>query len=300
MSTTESEGERRFRFGANWKRFLRSLTPERLATAEESLRDALGVEDLEGMRFLDIGCGSGLFSLSAARLGATVHSFDYDRDSVECALDLRERFAPEAQWTIERGDALDRDYLGGLGSFDVVYSWGVLHHTGDLWSALDNATIPLEPEGLLFIALYHHMGWQTTAWRWVKKTYCRGRLGQALVLSTFVPGMVAYGALADALTRPFTNPLRRYRDYKDQERGMTVLWDWVDWLGGYPYQAATPAQVARFFQARGLGLYGCTLTDSSMGNNEFLFSADPEAHHQARERPWKGWRPSASEPIPPG
>lgn len=145
MSSPTSDGERRFRFGANWKRFLRSLTPERLATAEDSLRHALGVDDLRGKRFLDIGCGSGLFSLSAARLGASVHSFDYDQDSVECALDLRARYAPEAEWSIERGDALDRGYLGGLGTFDVVYSWGVLHHTGDLWSALDNALIPLEP-----------------------------------------------------------------------------------------------------------------------------------------------------------
>ncbi len=130
-ATEVLQGER-FEFGANWARFLEVLDDERIRQAEESLCKMLGVSALKGKSFLDVGCGSGLFSLVARRLGATVHSFDYDPRSVGCTLELRRRYFPEdMQWIIEEGSALDSDYLSRMGRFDVVYSWGVLHHT---WS----------------------------------------------------------------------------------------------------------------------------------------------------------------------
>lgn len=140
LMTEEGEGAR-FGFGRNWARYLALVDDERIATAEQSLRDILERESLEGLRFLDAGSGSGLFSLAARNLGATVHSFDYDPESVGCTRALWECYRPEdADWTIEPGDALDEEYLSALGTFDVVYSWGVLHHTGDMWRALANMT----------------------------------------------------------------------------------------------------------------------------------------------------------------
>src|SRR3954471_7639318 len=121
--------ELRFGFGQNWMRYLSSVDEKRIAQAEHSLVDWLG--DLHGLRFLDIGCGSGLFSLAARNLGAEVLSFDYDRQSVACAEELRRVYRPgDAGWRIEQGSVLDRAYLASLGAWDVVYSWGVLHHTG--------------------------------------------------------------------------------------------------------------------------------------------------------------------------
>src|SRR5947207_3971976 len=121
----------RFEFGKNWARFLEGLSEERISQAETSLRRMLGTARLDGKSFLDIGCGSGLFSLAAWRMGAQVLSIDFDPQSVGCAQELRSRFFPgDLQWRIEEGSALDAAYLRSLGTFDIVYSWGVLHHTG--------------------------------------------------------------------------------------------------------------------------------------------------------------------------
>src|SRR5947209_14888872 len=123
----------RFKFGENWARFLELLDDGRIARAEESLKNMLEVEGLAGRRFLDIGSGSGLFSLAARRLGARVHSFDYDPRSVACTRELRRRFfTDDPSWTVDEASALDENYVRGLGAFDVVYSWGVLHHTGQM------------------------------------------------------------------------------------------------------------------------------------------------------------------------
>ena len=128
---------RRFGFGDNWNSFLRVVNDERIEAAAASLAEMLGTHDLNGRRFLDAGSGSGLFSLAARQLGATVYSFDYDRQSVACTAELRRRYFPDdADWIVQEGSVLDTAFLDTLGVFDVVYSWGVLHHTGALWQAI--------------------------------------------------------------------------------------------------------------------------------------------------------------------
>src|SRR5437870_8949500 len=148
-----ASGER-FEFGKNWAEFLKLLDENRIAQAEISLQDLLETKSLEGLSFLDAGCGSGLFSLAARRLGARVHSFDFDPQSVACAMELKRRYFPnEPDWTIDEGSVLDVAYLHSLGAFDVVYAWGVLHHTGQLWQSLQNALLPVRPGGSLFVAI---------------------------------------------------------------------------------------------------------------------------------------------------
>ena len=132
----------------------------------------LDIPRLDGLRFLDIRSGRGLFSLAARRLGAPVHSFDYDVQSVACANALRDRYFPnDPAWTVEQGSALDRAYADCLGRFDIVYSWGVLHHTGSMWEALGNAARPGALGGLLFIALYADQGAKSAFWLRVKLIY---------------------------------------------------------------------------------------------------------------------------------
>ena len=164
----------RFEFGKNWSLFLSGIDEDRIRVAVESLQQYLGVNDLRGKTFLDVGCGSGLFSLAARRLGARVHSFDYDPESVACGLELRRRFDNDSpDWTVEEGSALDPEYLKSLGAFDVVYSWGVLHHTGAMWQALENVISLVAPGGKLFIAIYNDQGTISRRWTAVKKVYNR-------------------------------------------------------------------------------------------------------------------------------
>ncbi len=261
----------RFQFGQNWSRFLSVLNDERIAEAEKSLKGMLGVENLRGRRFLDVGSGSGLFSLAARRLGATVRSFDYDPKSVACTRELKRRhFAEDSAWTIEKGSVLDPAYLLALGVFDVVYAWGVLHHTGAMWQALENVVSVVAPGGRLFVAIYNDQGLRSKRWRRVKRLYNSGIAGRAMVCCVFIPYFIFGGLYIDM--RNFRNPFLRYTEYK-KSRGMSRRHDWLDWLGGYPYEVAKPDEVFDFYRKRGFVLDRLVTSEGS-GCNQFVFTKE--------------------------
>lgn len=260
---------RRFEFGRNWSRFLTALNDDRIAEAEKSLKTLLEVPDLRGKRFVDVGSGSGLFSLAARRLGATVHSFDYDPESVACTQELRRRYFPDdPQWRVEEGSALDADYLKALGRFDVVYSWGVLHHTGAMWQALENAAPLAAPGGTLFIAIYNDQGYGSRLWTAVKKAYNRlpGPLKFVMLWPSFLY-LWGPATLRDfARGRPFVS----WRSY-GRKRGMSAWWDVVDWVGGYPFEVAKPEEIFNFYRRRGFRLVQLITCGGKQGCNQFVF-----------------------------
>jgi 2-polyprenyl-6-hydroxyphenyl methylase/3-demethylubiquinone-9 3-methyltransferase len=222
-----------------------------------------------GRTFLDVGSGSGLSSLAASRLGASrIHSFDFDPDSVACTEAVRRRYAPDAPWTVERGSALDASYLGSLGEWDIVYSWGVLHHTGDMWPAIDRVSRLVRPDGRLFIAIYNDQGPVSQGWKAVKRLYNTGAPGRFVVTSVFFPYFAVRGVVADLLR--LRNPVTRYREYH-RTRGMSMTHDWTDWLGGYPFEVATPEQVFDFCRSRGFSLEALRTCGGKLGCNEFVF-----------------------------
>ncbi len=260
----------RFEFGKNWARFLKVLDDRRIEQAQQSLARMLGVADLKGRRFLDIGSGSGLSSLVAHRLGAEVTSFDYDPTSVACTAELRRRYANDAaSWRVERGSALDAEYLAKLGTFDIVYSWGVLHHTGDMWRGLDLAARLVQPAGTLFIAIYNDQGAWSRRWARIKRVYCSGTLGRLGVSGAIIPYWILRGLAADLVW--MRNPVRRYTDYGSNARGMAVWHDWHDWLGGYPVEYAKPEAILDFYSERGFELRKLVTAGGSVGCNEFVF-----------------------------
>jgi 2-polyprenyl-6-hydroxyphenyl methylase/3-demethylubiquinone-9 3-methyltransferase len=271
-SQEEIAAGQRFAFGENWQRFLTLLNESRIAKAEDSLRRMLEIPDLCGKSFLDIGCGSGLFSLGARRLGARVHSFDYDPRSVACAQELRRRYFPQdPDWRIDEGSALDAGYLAALGRFDVVYSWGVLHHTGAMWPALDNAAGAVAPGGKLFIAIYNDQGKISDRWRAVKRTY--NQLPGGLRFLVTIPVLVHLywrRTLKDFIRlRPFESWRK-----EGQERGMSPWRDLIDWVGGYPFEVAKPEAILDFYVRRGFRLTRLVTCGGSLGCNEFVFTRE--------------------------
>ncbi len=262
--------ETRFGFGKNWHRYLSRLNEDRIRSADASLREMLQTADLNGQTFLDAGSGSGLFSLSARRLGARVHSFDYDADSVSCTEELRRRyFGDEPQWTIERGSVLDERYLASLGNFDVVYSWGVLHHTGDMWRAIDLISKRVSPNGHLFIALYNDQGRASRWWTAIKRAYCQSpKPVRALILLLCLVRLWGMTFLKDTLRG---HPFKTWRNYGTTGRGMSAWVDLVDWVGGYPFQVAKPDDVVDFLRTRGFSLKKTTSVGAGSGCNEFVF-----------------------------
>lgn len=270
MSINKKKKDLRFGFGKNWGQFLQNLQEHQILQAEQSLKNGLKKESLKGLTFLDIGSGSGLFSLAARRLGASVHSFDYDQDSVACTQSLKERFFAQAKdWVIEQGSVLDKNYLMQLGEFDIVYSWGVLHHTGAMYEAFENILSLIKPKGRLFIAIYNDQGRESRVWTKIKKAYNRYGL--------FVKGILALWTLVRQWTLTFVrdlfkhgNPLKTWNSYA-KNRGMSPFYDLIDWVGGYPFEVAKPEQVFDFFHNKGFSLTYLTTCAGGLGCNEFGF-----------------------------
>jgi 2-polyprenyl-6-hydroxyphenyl methylase/3-demethylubiquinone-9 3-methyltransferase len=233
----------------------------------------LEIENLEGKMFLDIGSGSGLFSLAARRLGAKVHSFDYDPQSVACTAELKRRYrANDPDWTIEQGSVLDQAYLRALGKWDVVYSWGVLHHTGAMRQALENVAALVQGGGKLFIAIYNDQGRASSRWLRVKRMY--NRLPGFLRWLLLWPACLRLWGLTIVRDLLRGRPLDTWRNYAtNSTRGMSPWADVVDWVGGLPFEVAKPEEIFGLYRDRGFTLRQLKTCAGGHGCNEFVFQA---------------------------
>ncbi len=238
-----------FRFGDNWKSFSRLLTDERIGSAVSSLRELLQ-QDISGKSFLDIGCGSGLSALAASKLGADpILATDLDPVSVETTKEVLSSKSPSAQFDVRTISVFDLD-RETLGSFDIVYSWGVLHHTGSMWEAIDKACQFVSSGGIFVLAIYLKTP-LCGFWRAEKKFYTGApRLVQDVLAWSFL-GVIELIGMAGQLRRGQFGRSRKLAQEYMVTRGMDRMHDIRDWLGGYPYESASPAEIDEFLTKRG-------------------------------------------------
>lgn len=264
-------------FGRNWQVFVnRYLNHQRVERAKESLIEFFQGYSIKDKSFLDIGCGSGLFSLAAYKLGASkVFSFDSDRLSVKCCEYLREREGNPGNWIIKEGSILDEKFVRELGKFDIVYCWGVLHHTGNMWKALENTLTLVNEGGLLYLAIYNRAdspGFYSDGrfgssefWLKIKKIYS--------ILPGIIQSLIDYTSVVVLFIIyliTFKNPFKKFKEYTSEPRGMPLMIIIKDWLGGYPYEYASVEEIFRFVKMRGFTLENIK-TNTGLLNNEYLF-----------------------------
>jgi len=274
-SQDQASREDRYEFGNNWRNFIETqLNQQRLESSRLNLLTLLNLGTLEEKTFLDIGCGSGLHSLAAWQSGASqVTSFDYDPQSVETTQRLHALAGSPANWTVNRGDILDPAFLATLSPHDIVYSWGVLHHTGAMWDAVRNASRFVAENGLFCIALYTSDAYwrpSTDFWLTVKQRYNRaGEFERAAMEWWYFWRFVALSEL-----RHFRNPFRRFQKY-EKSRGMSLWTDIRDWLGGWPMEFAGILETRTFCRDH----LGLKLLWMSAGEacTEYLFSHQQDA-----------------------
>src|SRR3989344_8051257 len=251
--------ENKFEFGKNWHKFLsNSFSVEALKASKNRLSEFLAPISLENKTFVDFGSGSGLHSLSALELGASkVVSIDADFEAVRCAESLRENSPYDEKWQIKEGSLLDQDFLSSLGFFDIVYCWGVAHHTGDMWQALQNISKNVKNGGLFFVAIYNFVEGRggSHMWHQVKKLYNQSPYFIKKIMEWVY---ISYNFLI--LILHLKNPFTVIKNYKTK-RGMAWKTDLVDWLGGYPYEYASVKQIFDFYKKRGFELVNIKTTN---------------------------------------
>ena len=269
---TEQLRKDRFEFGKNWEQFSGLVDESRLAHARSRLASLLQMSDLAGRSFLDIGCGSGLHSLAALQMGADrLVAIDLDPYSVATTKSLLERFAPGHTATVKEMSVFDLQ-ARPFGEFDIVYSWGVLHHTGDMARALKAAAASTRPGGLLALALYGKTRY-CAMWRRIKRWYINASPErQAWAEKTYARLFGVYLLLRG-------KRLATHIENYNKKRGMDFHHDVRDWIGGYPYESITPAELATLLEPLGFEIVWRNVRRRSglfgSGNDEYLLRRRP-------------------------
>jgi SAM-dependent methyltransferase len=257
-----------FSFGENWENYLTKVSKEDIIGAAKDIEKWLGKDKIENKAVLDIGSGSGIHSLVFFQVGAkSVHSFDLDEQSVEATKSLWNTAGKPENWKIMQGSILDRDFVRDLGRYDIVYSWGVLHHTGSMWEAIDCASSLVTPGGWFWIAIYAKPLNYEKILAMKMKYNASSDLGKRFMI---------YKEIAKRMYIRFWNFRNPFTWNQSKERGMNVYHDIVDWLGGLPYEAASEDDVLRFVRKRGFILERMEIV-GGRGVNKYVFSL-PEHH----------------------
>jgi SAM-dependent methyltransferase len=255
-----------FSFGKNWENFIRlNFSEERVEIARKHLLDFIEQPDLKDKYFLDIGCGSGIHSLAAFKSDTKkIVSLDVDPYSVETTKRIREMNGNPPNWEVLQGSILDENFITGLEPADIVYSWGVLHHTGDLWRAVRNAATLIRKGGIFYIAIYEKTS-HSDYWIAIKKMYNRSPSLVKKILEVGYVWNTFFKTLSPSKIKASLDYIRSYK----KSRGMEFWTDVRDWLGGWPYEPATLEEVCNFCEKE-LGLEKIKVKTGE-ANIEYIF-----------------------------
>jgi SAM-dependent methyltransferase len=261
---------RHYAFGKNWLKYSQTIDSSHVESVTSDLAELLNIGDLKNKSVLDIGCGSGVHDVGFYHLGCrNLTAIDYDLDSIVATEYNLEKFCPDAEFKILQGDILSEE-IKLLGTFDIVYSWGVLHHTGNLEAAIDNSASLVADEGFLAIALYRKT-LLCDFWKIEKKVYSRlprffQRFFELIYISTFALGLIMVKKIS----------IVRYIKNYSTKRGMNFFVDVRDWLGGYPYESISSDELRKLMSSLGFSqVYSLEGHDKigifGSGCDEFLF-----------------------------
>jgi SAM-dependent methyltransferase len=257
----DKEKNAAFNFGVNWQRFSEnSLDARKFEDAFNSLDKLIGHDKIKGRSFLDIGCGSGIFAIAASLAGAgKVTGIDISEESIAASASNKKRFADQNAIDFFHKSIFD-ETITQLGKFDVVYSWGVLHHTGNMWKAIETASQLVSPSAMFVIAIYNKH-WSCWGWKQIKRFY---NVVPAIIQRLMI--WIFYFIIAVAKMI-----VTRKNPFKKQRRGMSFYYDVIDWVGGYPYEYASEAEIIGYVEKRGFKCIKCVKPAVPTGCNEFVF-----------------------------
>ena len=126
--------------------------------AEPHILDFAGFHLWRGRRVLEIGCGIGTDAEQFARHGAEYVGIDISQESLDIC---RQRFGVyELHGEFHQGSVDDLTFLQSLGQFDLVYSYGVLHHFPGMGLHLQNIANILPQQGELRFMVYARNSWK--------------------------------------------------------------------------------------------------------------------------------------------
>jgi 2-polyprenyl-3-methyl-5-hydroxy-6-metoxy-1,4-benzoquinol methylase len=260
-----------FDFGQNWEDYSRkALDPEKVRQAKLDFARLFSGISLESRSFLDIGFGQGLSLLSAASSGARCLGVDINPRCLQVLSENRKAFFPEIldeQIARVQGSILDPELIRKLqadrrakeGRFDIVHSWGVLHHTGSMLQAIRNSAALVSEQGYLVLAIYQRH-WSSALWKCIKLVYNKSpTIGRRIFIWIFYPLIYLAKWI---VTRE--NP-------KNKNRGMDFYHDVIDWVGGYPYEYANRVEITHFLKELGFDMICFHPPTAPTGCMEFVF-----------------------------